>query len=291
MMGLSRAEARRRFDDIVAFAELEEFVDLKLKNYSSGMGVRLGFAVATAGRRRRAARRRGARGRRRLVPAEVLRGFQRLKDAGKTILLRHPRHGTGRALLRPRDADRARARARRSAIRTRSACSTTRSTSAGSCTRRAGGATRASAAAEITTCRVEATAASRDASCHTARPSTIAFEMLFHTSGRESRLRRVAAQRGRPDRLRHDHAVAHAADRAFRGRRDRRPCASSSTPGSAPAATASRPRSRAQGSGARHARPARGHGVGDRPLAPAPAAGCVDPPHRFEIERAEVPAR
>src|SRR5918999_5735415 len=47
MMGLSRAEARRRFKDIVAFAELEEFVDLKLKNYSSGMAVRLGFAVST----------------------------------------------------------------------------------------------------------------------------------------------------------------------------------------------------------------------------------------------------
>jgi ABC-type polysaccharide/polyol phosphate transport system ATPase subunit len=86
MMGLSRAEARRRFADIVAFAELEEFVDLKLKNYSSGMAVRLGFAVATQ------------------VDAEVLlvdevlavgdasfqqkcfEVFQRLKDAGKTIL-------------------------------------------------------------------------------------------------------------------------------------------------------------------------------------------------------------
>jgi ABC-2 type transport system ATP-binding protein len=47
MMGLSRDQARRRFDDILAFAELEEFVDLKLKNYSSGMAVRLGFATAT----------------------------------------------------------------------------------------------------------------------------------------------------------------------------------------------------------------------------------------------------
>jgi ABC-type polysaccharide/polyol phosphate transport system ATPase subunit len=46
MLGLSRREARRRFDDIIAFAELEEFVDLKLKNYSSGMSVRLGFSVA-----------------------------------------------------------------------------------------------------------------------------------------------------------------------------------------------------------------------------------------------------
>jgi ABC-type polysaccharide/polyol phosphate transport system ATPase subunit len=46
MLGLSRKEARAQFDEIIAFAELEEFVDLKLKNYSSGMGVRLGFSVA-----------------------------------------------------------------------------------------------------------------------------------------------------------------------------------------------------------------------------------------------------
>ena len=47
MLGLSRREARERFDEIVAFAELEEFLDLKLKNYSSGMQVRLAFSVAT----------------------------------------------------------------------------------------------------------------------------------------------------------------------------------------------------------------------------------------------------
>ena len=87
MMGLTRAEARRRFHEVVEFAELEEFVDLKLKNYSSGMTVRLGFAVATQ------------------VDADVLlvdevlavgdasfqqkcfEVFQRLKDAGKTIVL------------------------------------------------------------------------------------------------------------------------------------------------------------------------------------------------------------
>src|SRR5947209_20453925 len=46
MLGLSRRQARARFDEIVAFAELEEFVDLKLKNYSSGMYVRLAFATA-----------------------------------------------------------------------------------------------------------------------------------------------------------------------------------------------------------------------------------------------------
>jgi ABC-type polysaccharide/polyol phosphate transport system ATPase subunit len=45
MLGLTPAEARARYDDIIAFAELEQFVDLKLKNYSSGMHVRLAFSV------------------------------------------------------------------------------------------------------------------------------------------------------------------------------------------------------------------------------------------------------
>ena len=99
MMGLSRAEARRRFADIIAFAELEEFVDLKLKNYSSGMGVRLGFAVATqvdaevllvdevlaVGDA--------------VVPAEVLRGVPPPEGGRQDDPLRDARHGTGRALL------------------------------------------------------------------------------------------------------------------------------------------------------------------------------------------------
>jgi ABC-type polysaccharide/polyol phosphate transport system ATPase subunit len=46
VLGLSRDEALARFDAIIAFAELEEFVDLKLKNFSSGMYVRLAFSVA-----------------------------------------------------------------------------------------------------------------------------------------------------------------------------------------------------------------------------------------------------
>ncbi|HXA53606.1 MAG TPA: ABC transporter ATP-binding protein [Solirubrobacteraceae bacterium] len=46
MLGLSRRRARERFDEVIAFAELEEFVDLKLKNYSSGMLVRLAFATS-----------------------------------------------------------------------------------------------------------------------------------------------------------------------------------------------------------------------------------------------------
>jgi ABC-type polysaccharide/polyol phosphate transport system ATPase subunit len=45
MMGLTRKDARSRLGAVLEFAELEEFVDLKLKNYSSGMLVRLAFSV------------------------------------------------------------------------------------------------------------------------------------------------------------------------------------------------------------------------------------------------------
>ena len=86
MLGLSRKQARARFDDIIAFAELEEFLDMRLKNYSSGMHVRLAFSVAIQ------------------VDAEILLidevlavgdarfqqkcfdEFQRLKQEGRTIL-------------------------------------------------------------------------------------------------------------------------------------------------------------------------------------------------------------
>jgi ABC-2 type transport system ATP-binding protein len=86
MLGLTRKQARERFDEIIAFGELEEFLDLKLKNYSSGMSVRLAFSVAIQ------------------VDADVLlidevlavgdasfqykcfAEFERLKAAGKTIV-------------------------------------------------------------------------------------------------------------------------------------------------------------------------------------------------------------
>ncbi len=86
MLGLTRKEALARYDDIVAFAELEEFMNLKLKNFSSGMHVRLAFAVAIQ------------------VDADILlidevlavgdaafqqkcfQEFARLKHAGKTIV-------------------------------------------------------------------------------------------------------------------------------------------------------------------------------------------------------------
>lgn len=87
MLGLSRRQARERFDNIIQFAELEQFLDLKLKNYSSGMVVRLAFSVAIE------------------VDADVLlvdevlavgdaafqqkcfEAFERLKREGRTIVL------------------------------------------------------------------------------------------------------------------------------------------------------------------------------------------------------------
>jgi ABC-type polysaccharide/polyol phosphate transport system ATPase subunit len=87
MLGLTRRQAKERFDDIIAFAELEQFLELKLKNYSSGMQVRLAFSVAVQ------------------VDAEILlvdevlavgdaafqqkcyEQFQRMKDEGRTIVL------------------------------------------------------------------------------------------------------------------------------------------------------------------------------------------------------------
>jgi ABC-type polysaccharide/polyol phosphate transport system ATPase subunit/ABC-type polysaccharide/polyol phosphate export permease len=87
MLGLSRRQVRERFDDILAFAELQEFADQQLKNYSSGMSVRLAFSVAIQ------------------VDADVLlidevlavgdssfqakcfEEFERLRAAGRTIVL------------------------------------------------------------------------------------------------------------------------------------------------------------------------------------------------------------
>src|SRR3954451_6729318 len=87
MLGLSPREARRRADAVIDFAGLQEFTDLKLKNYSSGMLVRLAFSVMVQ------------------VDADVLLidevlavgdaafqqkcydEFNRIRDQGKTVLL------------------------------------------------------------------------------------------------------------------------------------------------------------------------------------------------------------
>ena len=50
ILGMPKSEIEARFDEIVAFAELEKFLDVPVKNYSSGMKSRLGFSIATCAR-------------------------------------------------------------------------------------------------------------------------------------------------------------------------------------------------------------------------------------------------
>ena len=107
LVGIPPSVARERFDEIMRFAELEEFVDLKLKNYSSGMHVRLGFAAAIQ-----------ADADVYLVDEVLAVGdarfqekcfdtFRRLKREGRTVIYVTHDLGHGRAILRPGAAARA----------------------------------------------------------------------------------------------------------------------------------------------------------------------------------------
>jgi len=87
VLGLTKKQIDERFDAIVAFSELERFIDQKLKNYSSGMSVRLAFSVAIHANREI------------LLMDEVLavgdsnfqakciKEFEKYRDMGKTVIL------------------------------------------------------------------------------------------------------------------------------------------------------------------------------------------------------------
>src|SRR5207248_10437045 len=48
ILGMRYQQIRRKFDEIVEFAEIEDFIDTPVKRYSSGMAMRLGFSIATS---------------------------------------------------------------------------------------------------------------------------------------------------------------------------------------------------------------------------------------------------
>ncbi len=79
ILGMKKTEIARKFDEIVAFAEVEKFIDTPVKRYSSGMYVRLAFAVAAHMETGNTARGRSAGGGRRAVSEEVPR-----QDSGKS---------------------------------------------------------------------------------------------------------------------------------------------------------------------------------------------------------------
>ena len=102
LLGLSRRELDERFDEIIGFAELERFVDQQLKNYSSGMLLRLAYSIAIQ------------------VDFDILlldevlavgdesfqekcfATFEAMRAEGKTIVFVSHDLDFGRALLRPR---------------------------------------------------------------------------------------------------------------------------------------------------------------------------------------------
>ena len=119
LLGLTRRQVAERFDAILEFAGLERFVDQQLKNYSSGMLLRLAYSIAIQ------------------VPFDILlldevlavgdadfqekcfETFEEMRADGKTVVLRQPRPRRRHALLRPRPPAPRRAGRRRSASPTR----------------------------------------------------------------------------------------------------------------------------------------------------------------------------
>ena len=103
LAGARRASAST---PVIDFAELRGVRRPQAEELLVGHARAPGVLGDDPGRRRHPADRRGARGRRRRVPAEVLRRVHAHARRGPDDPVRHPRHGRGRALLRSRDAAR-----------------------------------------------------------------------------------------------------------------------------------------------------------------------------------------
>ena len=120
MLGMSRKEIARRFDEIVEFSGVERFLDTPVKFYSSGMYVRLAFAVAAHLDPISSSSTRCLQWRRR-VPAEILGKMQDVAGEGRTVLFVSHNADSVRISVQPRRPPLVRAR-RRDRHRRRSPC-------------------------------------------------------------------------------------------------------------------------------------------------------------------------
>ncbi|MEI6580866.1 MAG: ABC transporter ATP-binding protein [bacterium] len=87
VLGLSKKEIDKKFDSIVAFSELERFIDQKLKNYSSGMSVRLAFSVSIHANRDILLMDEVLAVGDSNFQAKCLKEFNKYKETGKTVVL------------------------------------------------------------------------------------------------------------------------------------------------------------------------------------------------------------
>jgi len=100
ILGMKRAEIRAKFDEIVAFAEVEQFLDTPVKRYSSGMYVRLAFAVAAHLNRRFSSWMRCSRSVMRNFKSKCLGKMREVAGGGRTVLfVSHNMTASGESLF------------------------------------------------------------------------------------------------------------------------------------------------------------------------------------------------
>jgi lipopolysaccharide transport system ATP-binding protein len=92
LLGMARPRSTPRCEQVIDFAELGDYIDEPVKHYSSGMKVRLGFAVVASRAAGPADHRRGPGGRRRVLPEEVHRLDRGLPGGGRHAAAGQPQH-------------------------------------------------------------------------------------------------------------------------------------------------------------------------------------------------------